>query len=214
MTSREAQRTSVREETELFARWCAGDSAAGDALARCFHQSSRAYFARRFPGDAEDLAQRTWVAIAEARARFRGDCGFAGFFAGVARNICRAEIRRRCRAQALLDSLCTLPARSCDPTHDIELAEDVQRLMQALQTLPCGLFDAVHLYYFERTSARRVGEGLGVPEANVRSRLHRARALLRKEFDPAARRATASGRPRGDRSSERHALHSSPDATQ
>jgi RNA polymerase sigma-70 factor (ECF subfamily) len=192
-----ARGTTVGDETELFAKWCAGDTRAGDALARRFHQTTRAYFARRFPSEAEDLAQRTWIAIAEARARFRGASGFAGFFAGVARNICREEIRRRYRTQFLRESLSTTAVRSCDPTHEMELAEDVQRLTQALQQLPSGLFDTVHLYYFECTSARLVGDGLGVPEANVRSRLHRARALLRNELNPAPpapRRATVSGR--------------------
>ena len=56
-------------------------------------------------------------------------------------------------------------------------------LVEALQRLPLDLQMAIELYYWEELSVAELAEALEVPAGTVKSRLHRARELLREEMN-------------------------------
>ena len=59
-----------------------------------------------------------------------------------------------------------------------------RRLSEALQSLPAPYRVVVFLREVEGLSTREVAAVLGMSEANVKTRLHRARLHLRRELDP------------------------------
>ena len=70
----------------LLEQWRAGDREAGQALfARHFREIYR-FFEYRVGGDADDLAQRTFLACVTARDQFRGLSSFRTFLFAIARN--------------------------------------------------------------------------------------------------------------------------------
>jgi RNA polymerase sigma-70 factor (ECF subfamily) len=60
-----------------------------------------------------------------------------------------------------------------------------RRLRQALRTLPPGYRVIVFLREIEGLSTREVAKVTGLSEANVKTRLHRARMLLREQLEDA-----------------------------
>ena len=63
------------------------------------------------------------------------------------------------------------------------VSETSEDLWQAVCDLSEQLRSVVVLYYYEGFSARETGEILGISEANVKTRLSRARKRLRKQLE-------------------------------
>lgn len=173
------------DDAALFRAWTAGEKRAGAALIERHYDSVERFFDTKVADRAEDLAQLTFLRCAEAATTWRGDGGFRAFLFGVARNVLREHIRGRVRdgrrpmdfdtasIADLVPGAATLAARS---------AEQLQ-LARALQRLPLDLQELVELYYWEELSVEELAACVGVPAGTIKSRLHRARALLKEAMD-------------------------------
>ena len=156
--------------------------------------NSPAELARRYAGDvfrlayartgsradAEDVMQETFVRLLRARPAFAEPEHARAWLLRVAANCAndwfRAPWRRR--EGPLTDSL---PA----PEH-----ED-GGVVEAVLALPAKYRTAVHLYYYEELSVAEIAKITGKSESAVKSRLFRARAMLRealKEDDDVSER--------------------------
>ncbi|MFZ5817242.1 MAG: RNA polymerase sigma factor [Bacillota bacterium] len=69
-----------------------------------------------------------------------------------------------------------------DPAVEAERSGVSRLVAQAVLTLPDGFREAVTLYYLEGLPAAEVARLLGIPEATVHTRLHRARKLLKEKL--------------------------------
>ena len=130
--------------------------------------------------DAEDVMQEVFVRLLRARPPFRDGEHARAWLLRVAANCAndwfRAPWRRR--EGPLTDSL---PA----PEH-----ED-GGVVEAVLALPAKYRTAVHLYYYEELSVAEIAKITGKSESAVKSRLFRARAMLRealKEDDDVSER--------------------------
>ena len=130
--------------------------------------------------DAEDIMQEVFVRLLKARPDFAGREHARAWLLRVAANCAndwfRAPWRRR--EGPLTDSL---PA----PEH-----ED-GGVVEAVLALPAKYRTAVHLYYYEELSVAEIAKITGKSESAVKSRLFRARAMLRealKEDDDVSER--------------------------
>lgn len=171
----------MTEDTELLRAWAVGDRAAGAALVGRHYDAVVRFFRNKAGDAADDLVQRTFLVVAEGAAAFRGQGTVRAWIFGIARNVLYEHIRGRTRAglaepdfheSALVDlapGVSTLAARRAD-----------QRvLLRALQLIPLELQVLLELYYWEDLGMEELGQALGVPPGTVKSRLFRARALLR-----------------------------------
>ena len=130
--------------------------------------------------DAEDIMQEVFVRLLRARPDFADREHARAWLLRVAANCAndwfRAPWRRR--EGPLTDSL---PA----PEH-----ED-GGVVEAVLALPAKYRTAVHLYYYEELSVAEIAKITGKSESAVKSRLFRARAMLRealKEDDDVSER--------------------------
>ena len=130
--------------------------------------------------DAEDIMQEVFVRLLRARPDFADREHARAWLLRVAANCAndwfRAPWRRR--EGPLTDSL---PA----PEH-----ED-SGVVEAVLALPAKYRTAVHLYYYEELSVAEIAKITGKSESAVKSRLFRARAMLRealKEDDDVSER--------------------------
>lgn len=160
---------------------------------------------------ADELAAETFLQAFDARARY--DLGRADarpWLYGIAANLLRRHRRaeeRRLRAYA---------RAAARPLHDADLAAVDARLdagalapalASALASLGPGERDALLLLAWAELSYEQIADALGVPVGTVRSRLHRARSVVRELIErsgeavddpapaaPAAARAAATVR--------------------
>jgi len=130
--------------------------------------------------DAEDIMQEVFVRLLRAGPDFADRAHARAWLLRVAANCAndwfRAPWRRR--EGPLTDSL---PA----PEH-----ED-GGVVEAVLALPAKYRTAVHLYYYEELSVAEIAKITGKSESAVKSRLFRARAMLRealKEDDDVSER--------------------------
>ena len=130
--------------------------------------------------DTDEVMQRTLLACVETRDRFRGASSFRTYLFGVARLELLAHYRRRRK----MDSHVDLESRSfydLDPSPSTVVARHMEQkiLHEALRRLPIDLQIALELHYWEAMSATEVATVLEIPAGTVKSRLRRAKEMLR-----------------------------------
>ena len=206
----------------LLQRMMAGDEDAFALLYRRRHPSIFR-FAVHMSGNvavAEDVTQEVFMALIRDAKRFdpaRGTLG--GFLLGVARNHLRKRWEQDRRSVPLTEDADELGHTLAGPvgsgngngkvgsngngngsgafrnSHDLFTSlETVGRVRQAIGTLPETYREAVVLCDLEEMSYEEAAEALDCPVGTVRSRLHRARALLLEKLrEPLIARRAAVG---------------------
>jgi RNA polymerase sigma factor (sigma-70 family) len=175
----------VTDDAALFDAWLGGDRDAGAELIERYYDAIVRFFRTKVgdSGDvAADLVQRTFLGLAESGGRFRGTSSFRAFLYGVARNIFLEHLRTLTRdrlrdpdfaVSSVVDLRTGVATRAAR-------AEERRLLVDCLQQLPVELQVAVELHYWEDVSVGELAEIQGVPPGTVKSRLFRARGLLRE----------------------------------
>ena len=179
------------EDFELLAAWRAGDRAAGDALMRRHYHAVLRFFELKVGASAEDLTQRTFLALVEGRDRLRDDTSFRAYLYGIARKHVLKHIEQIER-EGRLDRFDGPPARSPATSLSTVVARQEEQivLLRSLAALPMDFQIALGLHYFDGLRAREVADVLEVPTSTVTTRLARAREQLRQEV----RRQSRPGR--------------------
>lgn len=183
---------------DLLHAWRQGSTSAGNTLIGRHYPGILRFFEARAPLAASDLAQRTFLACAEARDRFEGRSSFRTFVFAIARRQLLLYLREQRRAPpqdfddgsfaTSLPRLTTLFSRR----------KEHQWLLRGIEGLPTDLQMAVGLFYWEGMGAAELGEVFGVPASTMRSRLARARQLLREQIESLARPGSARDALLGD----------------
>lgn len=188
---KEKMRPTVPEaDDELLLRIQGGDEQAFMAL---YHRRQAALyrFALHLSGSAavaEDITQEVFLAL------LREGCGFdasrgtlSGYLFGIARKLVLRHLERA-RPDVTLESdsdEAVLPqlAVDDDPMVDLTKREGIEALHRAVQALPRRYREVVVLCDLEEVDYADAALALGCPIGTVRSRLHRARALLLEKLN-------------------------------
>ncbi|MBX7080833.1 MAG: sigma-70 family RNA polymerase sigma factor [Nannocystaceae bacterium] len=172
--------TNSDDDLALLQRWRTGERDAGNELVRRHFRTVYRFFRSKLDGDVEDLVQRTFVTC--AKVEFRGQSRFTTFLLGIARNLLLQHLRdvkRRPQPESLSVAELRDPA---SPSRQILLQQRQQLLMTALQRLSLDLQTTVELYYWEQLTLPEIATVLEVPVGTIKSRLARARDLLRRHL--------------------------------
>ncbi len=187
-------------DSELLRSMLAGDE---EALALLYRrrQGSVYRFALQMSGSktiAEDVTQEVFLFLMRDGHVFDPARGsVSAFLLGVARN----HVLRRLRVEQLLaplgdDSEDEVPSvhASTDlcPLEDLTRAETIESVRKAVLSLPSKYREVVVLCELQEISYEETAGILGCAIGTVRSRLHRARALLLAKLRPAAAEETDS----------------------
>ena len=172
-------------DEELLRLTRAGDEHAFTVLYRR-HQGPVVRFVLQMSGSesvAEDVTQEVFLALMRESFRFDSSRGsLAPYLYGVARNQVRRHLERG-KFQVPLDedsddASFEPPAASGDPLGDLTLREGLSALRQAILTLPLHYREVVALCDLEEMSYEDAARNVGCAVGTIRSRLHRAHALL------------------------------------
>ncbi len=206
-------------DADLARRIAAGDEGALRRLMRRHNQSlfRAARSILRDEAEAEDAVQEGYLQAYRAMNTFRGDARLSTWLMRIVVNeaLGRSRKTRRGAEVIALDSgaqaLAAEETMSDDPENQPErLAARAQtrRLIEAkIDALPDQYRAVFVLRAVEEMTVEEVGEALSIPEATVRTRFFRARALLREsmahEVDLAVQEAFSFAGERCDRITER-----------
>lgn len=181
--------SELRDE-EVVARVLAGETALFEILMRRYNQRlyrvSRAIL--REDGEAEDVMQDAYVRAYEHLDQFAGKAAFSTWLTRIAIHEALARKRRRGRMDELDalsdhgDTMSILKSSAPTPEAGTAQAEARQLLEEAIGHLPENYRTVVVLREVEEMSVAETAESLGVTDAVVKTRLHRAHAMLRKEL--------------------------------
>ncbi|HEY1580336.1 MAG TPA: sigma-70 family RNA polymerase sigma factor [Terracidiphilus sp.] len=145
--------------------------------------------------EAEDVAQETVIKVYQNLDKFRGEAQFRTWVLSIARNEGLARLRKIGNRRedsleadtdeqtgdytpAILTSWREIPAEA------LERKELGTILRKAIEGLPEIYRNVVLLRDIEEMDIRETSAALGISEASVKVRLHRARALLQRNLAP------------------------------
>lgn len=183
------------EDMELVRRFVAGEQ-------DCFLEIHRRYrgfiFSMAFDqlrdrGEAEEVANDTLMAAyRRGLARFRGDCLLKTWFYRVALNFCRNRywkgVRRKTHLSISLDSPINdggatvseiIPSPELDSTEELEFCELSDNVGRALAALPTNQRIILTMRVVENRRYEEIASLLGISVGTVKSRINRARIVLR-----------------------------------
>jgi RNA polymerase sigma-70 factor (ECF subfamily) len=171
------------DDTECMARLAAGDA---NALRPLYEKHGRALL--RFSAAmcrsrqlAEDLVHDTFVALLREPCSFDPTLGSVyGYLCGVLRHRVSRHYRQQKRWVALdtEDESAEPQAPAHNPADEIARSEETAAFRRAMLELPLQHREVIALCDLEELPYATVATILQVPIGTVRSRLHRARALL------------------------------------
>lgn len=177
---------SALTDDEVVVRVLEGQMELFEILMRRYNQ--RLYrVARGFvsdPTEAEDIAQEAFVSAFHKLAGFRGEAQFSTWLTRIAIHEALARVKERRRFVPLADDAERGSATDRPgPERRAQNRELGTLLSDAVESLPDLLRPVFVLREIEGLSSDETAEGLGISSANVRVRLHRAKALLRDRID-------------------------------
>lgn len=171
----------LRADELLAIRCQLGERDAFDALISRWHEPVWRYLRRLTSSDdaAADLAQDTWLKVLRGIAHLREPASLRAWLFGIARRVAMDRLRRQ-YARHVDDAAVIedLPAQVADA----DLESDLGALEAGLDALPLCERETLALFYLRELSIEQIAALLDVPAGTVKSRLFRARNLLRKQL--------------------------------
>lgn len=171
-------------DDELLAIRCQlGEPEALNSLVARWHTPVWQY-ARRVTGSpdgADDVAQDVWMRVVRGLPRLKEPERIRAWIFGIARRVLMDRLRRQYAAPVPaaidVDGLSNQDEDAAEEQRALET--DLTRMHDALGDLPVIEREILALFYLQELSIADLAEVLSIPIGTVKSRLHRARRLLR-----------------------------------
>jgi RNA polymerase sigma-70 factor (ECF subfamily) len=180
----------------IIARVIEGDAAAFELLMR--RHNRRVFRATRAivknDDEAEDVMQEAYVSAFAHLGEFGGRASFSTWLVRIAVHEALSRLRKGKRLVSGDDVLAAHEpvARTRSPEGAVSDAEVRALLESAVDALPISYRSVFVMRAVEEMSVDETAEALDIPPETVRTRHHRARALLAKELGDKIDRATAA----------------------
>ncbi len=185
-------------DTRLIERIVAHDERAFSELVRGYEGRIVRLLTRMVGSEeeAKDLAQDVFVQVFKAAGTFRGDSKFSTWIYRIAVNLCKNRVKylrvRHANEREELDSVAEASFGDARPAGgaglgrpDEQLAgKQVERIVQeAIAALEPSFRQCLVLRDVEELSYEEIEQITGLPAGTVKSRIHRARGMLRERVE-------------------------------
>jgi RNA polymerase sigma-70 factor (ECF subfamily) len=175
-------------DEDIVDRVRAGETALFEIIMRRYNQ--RLYRVTlgilRNSEEAEDVMQDAYVRAYQHLDQFAGRAKFATWLTRIAVHEALARVKRGARFQELDENnearMDAFSSDSHTPEQQVSRAELLNLLEEAIAGLPVRYRSVLMMRDLEEMSTAETAECLGIREENVKVRLHRARALVRKSL--------------------------------
>jgi RNA polymerase sigma factor (sigma-70 family) len=182
-------RASIGGDAGLMDRVREGDQAALATLMEHWELPLKSFLGRIVlnASEAEDLAQETFVAVWQNRARFRPGAEFKPWVFTIALNLARKRLRWwRRRPSTSLDEWMETDSASAESNREekpgadrLVRAETAAAVRDAIAALPADLREAIVLFEYEDLSHAEIAAIVDATPKAVETRIHRAKEKLR-----------------------------------
>lgn len=130
--------------------------------------------------DAWDLYQETWLRAYERESQYDSSRTYEGWLTAICVNRYR-DYLRRLKIAPFFDLFSTTEEKDMVINEVPEKEkEDFSEVREAVNELPEKFREAVILFYFQDKDIKRTAEIMGVPVGTVKTRLMKARKLLKE----------------------------------
>jgi RNA polymerase sigma factor (sigma-70 family) len=176
----DAAREALIDEL-LVIRCQLGERAAFDQLIERWHGPLWRYL-RRVVGDpdaAAETLQDTWLRVLRALPDLREPGRLRPWLFTIARRTSMDRLRRKYAEPA------SMPLDDVDvagPDESLEPALELETMHHELERMPIVEREVLVLFYLEELTIEQLAEVLAVPVGTVKSRLFRARRMLRRQM--------------------------------
>jgi RNA polymerase sigma-70 factor (ECF subfamily) len=134
---------------------------------------------------AEEVAQDAFVRLYRNAAQYRERDRLAPYLFRIATNLVVSQARREKRWSLLVPRLQASSRSSAPSPETLVIADEIQReVSAALGRLPVKYRAPLVLYEIEEWSYEEIGNALELRSGTVKSRISRARELLRRSLAP------------------------------
>jgi len=189
------KQTNTVSDSDVIARIQKGDTDAFEIIMRRYNQ--RIYrIARSIVRDeheAMDVIQDTYIKAYDQLHKFRGPEGFVHWLSRITTNEALMRLRKHSRIKYILDDpMYTTPEIESDEQQPLSKVADQQLhklLEEAIDTLPVESRSVFVMRTIQKLSTRETALSLGLTEQAVKTRLHRAKRMIRKIFEKHIERA-------------------------
>jgi RNA polymerase sigma-70 factor, ECF subfamily len=179
-----ASELSTLTDEEVVDRILRGETALFELIMRRYNQRlyriTRAIV--RDDGEAEDVTQDAYVRAFEHLDQFAGRARFSTWLTRIAVHEASARLRRRGRQIDIEENMPTLASPAAGPEQRAAEHELGQAIEDAVDALPEVYGSVFMLREVEGLSTAETAACLEINEETVKTRLHRARILLRNHI--------------------------------
>jgi len=187
-------------DEDLMAKAALDDTRAFTELVRRY-QTRVVHLVSRLLNDrevSEDIAQEVFVRVHLHRRNYRTGSKFSTWLFTIAANLAKNEMRRRKRRrnwssldemqETLKDASLQFADKKSNRQEDLEREQLSGVVGEAIATLPDRYRIALVLRDIEGLAYEEIGLALKIPGGTVRSRINRARLMLKRKLEPWLRR--------------------------
>jgi RNA polymerase sigma-70 factor (ECF subfamily) len=195
----ETEDLKALSDEEIMVR-CAQDSEAAFRILVARYRPRIINLITRFVGDldrAEDISQEVFIRVYRNRERYRKSGKFSTWIFTIAANLAKNEIRRKVRHRRVVSMdeerepgtsiAATLADRDPGPGQALERKELEAMILDAVASLPERYRLALILRDLEGLAYEEVSRVLGIPGGTVRSRINRARLMVKDKLESLVR---------------------------
>jgi len=171
-------------DAELIARGVAGNISALGVLYDRYHEDVRRFALRRTfcSADADDIVHDVFLDVAKVGATYDGRASALPFLLGIATQVIRSRASKRARISRLLALFAETVSRVVHRTPEDAAgdAREIEHLERIVDRLSEEKRIVLLMIAREGLSGEDVAASLGIPVATVWTRLHYARADVRR----------------------------------
>ncbi len=184
------------ELDDIIKRAQKGEKEAFEAIYREFEGLvyNTAYYMTKNSDDACDIAQEVFIKVYKALPNFRGDCKFSSWIYRICVNTVNDHLRRSSRHKTVSlsvydedkdeDSQLDIPDENEENSPEAAMDKKIasETIRDAICSLPDDMKQIIILRDIEGYSYEELCGMLGLKEGTVKSRINRARTILRDKL--------------------------------
>ncbi len=172
----------VASDGQLLDRSRSGDGEAFRVLVER-HQGQLVGYLTRMVGchsQAQDFAQEAFLRIYSRAHKYQEQGQFQSYLYRTAINLVRSAVRKSKTREAVATLMPAAPESTAAEQHQrVQRQELREEIRQAVAKLPLKFREPLVLYEMEEWPYQQIAEHLGCRTGTVKSRIHRARSMVR-----------------------------------
>lgn len=132
---------------------------------------------------AEDAFQEVFIKVYNRYEGFRGESSEKTWLTAITMNVCRDMLRSTWLKRVFVTDKINEGKKVAGFEEKFIQKTENNRLLQEVTSMPAAYKEVTILYYYQNYDTKEISKILKIAEGTVRSRLHRAREILKRKLE-------------------------------